>query len=44
MSRLSGVPDGFLAGRLHRWTGQGKLRVRQPAEYYYETVLERTEL
>ena len=32
-----------LAGRLHRWTGQGKLRVRQPAEYYYETVLERTE-
>lgn len=44
LSRLSGVPDGFLAGRLHRWTGQGKLRVRQPAEYYYETVLERTEL
>lgn len=43
LSRLSGVPDGFLAGRLHRWTGQGKLRVRQPAEYYYETVLERTE-
>lgn len=41
--RLPGVPDAVLAGRLRRWTEQGRLQVLQAAEYYYGTVLERTD-
>ncbi|WP_367925913.1 DUF1835 domain-containing protein [uncultured Ruthenibacterium sp.] len=41
--RLPGVLDAFLAGRLRLWTQQGLLRVHRTAEYYYETVLERTD-
>lgn len=43
LSRLPGVPDGFLAGRLRRWTEQRLLRVQRKADHYYETVLARTE-